>query len=423
MEPQMDWERAARRRLTRRRLLGTAGAGAALLAAAACSSPPKGTTGGASPGAGDRPPVLPTVTPGTNATRPANAQQGETLKITGYVTRDGSYDPHKTQAGPYYGQQALVYSRLLSYVDQAKGTITADLAQGLPGQPDATTLVFQLKPGARWHDRAPVNGRAVTSADVKASIERQRLGDPSFVRKAKWQVIDSVEAPDPGQVVIKFKEPLADMVALFADVNAFMVPEELAGGEIGAESQIGSGPFRWVEWSDNQFASVSRNPNWFGGNARPFLDGLTVLQPKDTTEAEAKLRTKQLDAVFVGRPQAEQLKKAVSQLQEATQGHSLFYGMRFFSLQFPFNDVRFRTAVSIAIDRREMVEKFFAGSGDLNPWISWPMTRWALPPAELSAWAGYRPGSGGRDADIADAKSLLAAAQAFSDRRRAGLAA
>ncbi|MBI2765847.1 MAG: ABC transporter substrate-binding protein [Chloroflexi bacterium] len=403
----MDWERAARRRVTRRALLGAAGASAAALAAA-CSRGPgsKNSSPAARPGG-----TSPSQSTATRAapTRPANAQQGETLKVTGYVTRDNSYDPHKTQAGPFYGQQALVFSRLLSYVDQAKGNVTADLAQGLPGQPDATTLVFSLNRNARWQERAPVNGRQVTANDVKASIERQRLGDPSFVRKAKWQVIDSVEAPDAGQVVIKLKEPRADTASLFADVNAFIVPEELASAEIGPNMQIGSGPFRWVEWSDDKFASVSRNPTWFGGNGRPFLDGVTVTQPKNTAEAEANLRTKTLDAVFVGRPQAENLKRAVPQLQEATQGQALFYGMRFFSQQFPFNDVRVRSAFSIALDRRAMVEKFFAGSGDVNPWISWPMTRWTLPPAELAAFPGYRPGSGGRSQDIADAKALLAA--------------
>jgi ABC-type transport system substrate-binding protein len=83
--------------------------------------------------------------------------------------------------------------------------------------------------------------------------------------------------------------------------------------------------------------------------------------------------------------------------------------MRFFLPQFPYNDARFRAAVSIALDRRDMVQHFFSGSGELNPWISWPITRWSLPQSELANLSGYRQGAAGREADISEAKTLLAA--------------
>jgi peptide/nickel transport system substrate-binding protein len=136
---------------------------------------------------------------------------------------------------------------------------------------------------------------------------------------------------------------------------------------------------------------------------------VTVFQPKNTEEVEADLRTKKLDVALVGRPQADRLKKVVPALQESTIGHSLFFGMRFFLPQAPYNDARFRAAVSIALDRRDMLQQFFAGSGEVNPWVSWPITRWSLPQAELANTPGYRPGANGRAADIAEAKALLAA--------------
>ena len=405
----MPARETAPRGLSRRRLLGLAGAGGAALFAAACGGAKEKQPGLAS---------LPTAAPsrgasGTSAATPtrlaATGQHGEAMRVTGYVTRDSSLDPHKTQAGPFYGIQSLVFSRLLAYQSQVDGTIVADLARDLPEQPDATTFVFRLNGGAKWQERAPANGRPVTASDVRQSILRQKDGDPSFVRKARWSVVESVETPDPQTVVVKLAAPMAAALGLFADVNAFIIPEELSASAFTFDTQEGSGPFRWVEWQDGKFASVSRNPGWHGGNARPYLDGLTVVQPKDTDELEAGLRTKKLDAVFVGRPQAEKLKRAVPQLQETTVGHSLFYGMRFFEPQFPYNDARFRNAVAAAVDRREMIQKWFAGSGDLNPWVSWPMTRWTLPQSELTNVAGYRAGASGREQDIAEARALLAA--------------
>ncbi|MBI5948453.1 MAG: ABC transporter substrate-binding protein [Chloroflexi bacterium] len=406
----MNWERTSRKRGSRRWFLGVAGgtAGAAGLAALGCTG---GTKQPSTPTAGQSATNGASSTPNATRTRAPGSQRGEALRYTGYVANDGLFDPHKTQAGPFYGQQALVFSRLLAYQSQADGSIVADLATKLPETPDAQTYLFNLNPNARWHEDSPMNGRRVTAQDVKFSIERQRDGDPSFVRKAQWQNVDSIEAPTDTQVVVKLKAPFAAMAGLFADVNGFIVAPEVTAnnGAYAADRQPGSGPFKWVEWSDGKFASVARNPNWHGGNSRPFLDGVTVFQPKDANEVEAGLRTKGLDVAFVGRPQAERLKKAVPQLKEATVGQTRFFGMRFFTPTTPYDDPRVRTAMTIALDRRAMLDQFFAGSGEMNPWISWPNTRWSLPQAELANLPGYRQGAGGRNQDITDAKAMLAA--------------
>ncbi len=363
---------------------------------------PSGTPG---PGFDESP--VPDAT--ANAVRPQDGKQGHTLRYTGFVVRDQSYDPHKTQAGPFYGHQALIYSRLLNYRDQAAGTIAPDLCQAMPEQPDSQTLIFKLNPNARWHEVAPLNGRAVTAEDVKYSAIRQLSGDTSFVRKAQWAVVDTIEASDAGTVTFKLKSPMAAMHHLFADVHSFVVAPEITGdaNDIGSGAQVGSGPFQWVEWVDGKHASVRRNPNWHGGDRRPHLDGISLVQAATTTDVEAQLRTREIDAAMVGRVLADKLKAARNELVETTMGHSQFFGMRFGIDHDPYNDLRFRSALSIALDRRAMVQKFFGGSGDVNPWVSWPITDWALPNSELTTRPGYRPGEGGRQEDIREARALL----------------
>ena len=95
------------------------------------------------------------MAPGAAGATPAGGKQGETLRYTGFVTSDGAYDPHKTQAGPFYGQQALVFSRLLAYSSQVDGTVVPDLATAMPEQPDSQTFVFTLNTNARWQPGAP----------------------------------------------------------------------------------------------------------------------------------------------------------------------------------------------------------------------------------------------------------------------------
>ncbi len=393
--------------ITRRHFLQAAAgaAGVAGLAALGCDgdSAPSILPGGNGDGR---------ETPGASPSKAAQeGKRGGRLRYTGFVAGDGQYDPHRTQAGPFYGQQAAVFSRLLAYESQAEGTLAPDLAEKLPERPDGTTYIFKLHAQAKWHDREPLSGRAVTSGDVKFSIERQRDGDAAFPRKAQWANVQSVEASDPRTVVVKSKAPLAAMAHYFADVNAFVVPPELTpdGASIGLEQQIGSGPFQWVEWNEGQFASLARAPAWFWGNDRPYLDGITLIQPADSSEVEARLRTKQIDVAFVGRPQADRLKAGIQGLKESTFGQGLFWGMRFFSIIPPWDDPRVRTAVSIAIDRREMLREFFAGEGEMNAWVSWPSKRWALPAQELQSLPGYRAGAAGRDQDLAEARAMLAA--------------
>ena len=405
-----DSARSGDSRLSRRRFLGVAGVGAGAAAwLAACGGGKKSTPSTADTAPGAPATAVAGRTP-TAARTPAGDRRGEILRYTGFVQGDGVYDPHKTQAGPFYGQQALVFSRLLAYADQAEGTIQPDLATGFE-QPDANTFVFTLNPAAKWQNKAPLDGRQVTPEDVKFSIERQMAGDASFVRKSRWTEIDAMDIPEAGKLRVRLKTPLATMLNAFADVNAFIVAPELVadGKAFDLSKQVGSGPFRWVEWSEGTGASVSRNNTWHGGDGRPYLDGVSLRQPKDQREIESQLRVKKLDAAFVGRPVAETLKANIPELNQVAVGQSLFFGMRFFSLQQHFNDPRFRAALTIAVDRRAMIQRFFSGSGEVNPWVSWPVKKWTLPQTELTALAGYRPGQAGRDADIKEARALLAA--------------
>ncbi|MBN9491860.1 ABC transporter substrate-binding protein [bacterium] len=401
----MSFTALGEKRRGRRWFLGASGSAvaAAALAAAGCGG---GDSARPSP-AGSKTPQRgqsPAPTP-----QPQSRQRGGTLQYTGFVQGDGIADPHRTEAGPFYGQQSMVYSRLLTFKSQATQDLSPDLATGMPEQADPQTLTFHLNPGAHWHDSEPVKGRPVTSDDVKLSISRQQ-GDTSFPWSAHWDNIDNITTPDDATITFHFKSPLAPMVSYFAGVNAFIVPSEVVSAGFTMSDQVGSGPFTWVDWQEGKFASVARNPHWFGGNQRPFLDAAVMTQPHDATEIEAGLRVKQFDAATVARPQADRLMSAIPDLKLIEQGHSLFYGMRFIVTRPPFNDVRVRTALTIALDRAGMAQRFFAGSAEPNPWVSWPVTKWALPQAELQSQPGYHTDPAGRAKDIADAKAMLSAA-------------
>ncbi len=409
------------RRYSRRWFLGAVGAaaGAAVLAALGCGDEDDG-----------EPPVAPAATPepeptedgphptypSTPAPDPTRAEQasrhGGTLRYAAAFSSDGRFDPHKTASAALLGQQALIYSRLLSYASQADDRLAPDLALGLPEQPDQVTYVFRLNPEARWHDVSPLDGRAVTAQDVLASIERQRSGRAQdFPRKGRWDPITQLEALDGRTLVARTEAPFAGTLARFASPEGFVLPPELAD-DLGPALQAGSGPFRWVEWEEGSYASVARNDAWHGPENGPFLDGLSTVPPRSLEELEADFRTRALDAVEAGFLQAQELKRRLPDLREARSAVSRFYGMRFLAGLPPYDDPRLRLALTVAIDRRAMLERFFHGSGTLNPWISAAVRRWSLPQAELQGQPGYRPGDGGRAFDVRLARSALDAYRA-----------
>lgn len=132
------------------------------------------------------------------------------------------------------------------------------------------------------------------------------------------------------------------------------------------------------------------------------------MQPRDSEDLEALVRVKKLDAAMLGRPQADALQEHPGAGRNGRRSGFVF-GMRFFTPQFPYNDVRFRRAVSIALDRRAMIDRFFDGSGGDESVGELADDALVPPQQELVTLPGYRTGAAGRGQDIAEARALLAA--------------
>jgi len=142
-------------------------------------------------------------------------------------------------------------------------------------QPSDTTWVFKLRPGVRWHNKPPVNGREVTAADVKYSYERAMTvkGNPN---RAVVDDIDRVEALDRSTVRFTTKEPYA----WFLDVCAqllILAPEvgEKFGDFKRPETVIGTGPWMLERYDPNARLTYVRNPTFFLPGL-PYADGVEI---------------------------------------------------------------------------------------------------------------------------------------------------
>jgi ABC-type transport system substrate-binding protein len=242
--------------------------------------------------------------------------------------------------------------------------------------PDGATFTFHLRKGIRFHDLKPVNGREVTSADLKWSMEYiSRTGQVKTDKKLfpalysdSFQGLIDVQTPDAYTVIYKFSDPLAPFLNYCAaEWNPVLAREVYDSEGNFSNTLIGTGPFsRDAGASQNGQRSVyRRNPNYFLKGI-PYLDQVNEIDLKDDSTALAAFQTKQLDMIEsrtvtgIGGP--EVIKRSVPDAVIFTD----LMKSKLISLgtdKPPLNDIRIRQALSLSIDRDDFIKTMTGGKG------------------------------------------------------------
>jgi peptide/nickel transport system substrate-binding protein len=347
---------AGRYALNRRRLLVSAGsatlAGAYL---AACGSSPgkskSGTGGATSSGAAKRGGTLTTVAN-------TGAIPGQDFDVHGATANATNIQP--ILAVMHSGLLRLKVGEGYRYTDRTvEGALAAKWEQ-----PDSQTVVFHLRPEAKFHDKPPVNGRAVTAADVKFTFERM-FASP-FAYANFYNGATSIDAPDPQTVVMKLKAPDAAFLSHLSLGFAWILPKEAGKADAkspagldftGLSSAIGAGPFMADSYERGTKASFVRNPNYWEPGL-PYLDRVEFLFLTDPATQMAALQSGQVnlgrlpigsEAEFKGRNPKLTYVEAYDPLIN-------FKAMR--SDKAPFEDIRVRHALSMTFNQADFAKSW-----------------------------------------------------------------
>jgi peptide/nickel transport system substrate-binding protein len=385
-----------RYRLSRRRLIGggaTLGLGAVSMALIGCGSTPAPT-----PAAAPKQAAPAVLTPAPAA----KAKPGGELRIA--VDADPvSYDPHIEAS--YRTQWAVggAYNRVLGLTTDLK--ITPELAASWE-TPDPTTVVLKVQQGVKFHNVAPVNGRALTAEDIVWSIQRITTNKPEFQRRYMFDAIDKITATDANTVNIKLKQAFSPLFGYLANPFTVVAPKEGLNdkGDLRTGA-IGTGPFVFKSGQKGVSYKWEKNPAYWE-KEMPYLDSYTLNVVPDASTRLSSLRAKQLDFEVVTPDQASTLKgDNAFVLDSVAQGNN--FTIRYNTTRPPFNDVRVRKAFDLIIDRKQIAALVFGGSalasGPINPGL----TAWSMSQEDLLKAPGYRAD---KAADIAEAKKLLEAA-------------
>jgi peptide/nickel transport system substrate-binding protein len=288
-------------------------------------------------------------------------------------------------------------------------TVIGELAEKWSWQDNYRNLVFFLRKGVKWHD-----GQPFTSKDVKFTFDmvREAPDAPGKLRinpRKDWYAnVDAIEAPDPHTVVFRLKRAQPSLLLMLASgyspVYAAHVPP--ASYRTGC---IGTGPFKLKEWKKGEYVDYVKNSDYFV-KGRPYLDGLRYVPIVERGTKFAALQAGQLDVAFPGdatKTIAEQVIKAEPRIKLTISADNVNDNLLLNITKPPFNDVRVRRAVSMAIDRRAAVQAVHQGGAIVGASMApKPWGVWGLPDKELIQLSGY-----GKPAEEKErAKKLLAEA-------------
>ncbi|MBC9881683.1 ABC transporter substrate-binding protein [Bradyrhizobium sp. INPA01-394B] len=300
--------------------------------------------------------------------------------------------PMLARVNPEYLVTELLYSNLTRLKPDM--TVEPDLALSWEPNETRTEWTFKLRPGVTFHDGSPL-----TSEDVVASINA--ILDPKTASPGRTNVgpIKEVAAIDPLTVKFTLSGAYADLPVALTYLNARIVPAKVIASDLASLSTTanGTGPFKLVSYEPDRKIVVERNAAYYDPT-RPYLDRVELLVYPDRTAEASAMISGEIDLLLTTTPgEYERLVKA-SGVKALRTASGQFLNINLGCDQKPFNDVRVRQALALAVDREATVG--FVAGGYGTPGNDTPLN---------SAYHFYK-NIPMKKPDIAKAKQLLAEA-------------
>ena len=273
-------------------------------------------------------------------------------------------DPILTTATVTRALGYMIYDMLIAM--DSKGEYHPQMLESWKSSDDRMIWTMTLRPGLTWHDGAPV-----TPEDCIASIKRwaqmDAFGKRMMAATAELRVVDDRSF----QIVLS--RPFAFVIEALGKPNAMlpvMMPARMAATPATKANveTIGSGPFTFNrnEWRPGDRAIFRRNPAYkpraepadgFAGGKVANFDSIELVSIPDPGGRVTALEAGAVDYVeILTFDYIEKMRKDPRiKVMEMPAYAQTTGGLSVNNLIPPFNDVRMRRAVQIALDQKEIM--------------------------------------------------------------------
>jgi peptide/nickel transport system substrate-binding protein len=275
-------------------------------------------------------------------------QPGGTLTVLKAGEIAGFDPPRVTNSGANDGPANSAIYDVLFY--SQGGSVKPQTAESLTSA-DGLVWTLKLHPGIRFTD-----GTAYDAAAVK--FNWARIQDPAnaAIRAAQANLIQSMDVVDAVTLRITLKQKNALFPGAAATIPFVASPAAIqAKGAAAYNSDpVGAGPFTLKSWTRDSTMTLVRNPNYWNA-PRPYIDQLVFKVIIDESQRINTLKTGDANMSFISTPaSAAQTQKdgSVPYVVALNGG----FVMNFNTTKAPFNDIRARQAVSIALDLADLTK-------------------------------------------------------------------
>ncbi|MCO5071636.1 MAG: ABC transporter substrate-binding protein [Rhizobiaceae bacterium] len=317
----------------------------------------------------------------------AVAQDAPTRLVGGFDVGPGGFpnNVNPLLATTGYMALTLAYEPLVIY-DEKIEKVIGRLADSFEIAPDGLTYTFKLSPEAKWHD-----GEAFTSKDVAFTLDLARNNASGSVYVARLATITDVATPDDRTVVLTLSQPNSSLLDTLTKL--MMLPEHklasipadtLARNEYWITEPVGTGAFRFKQYSPNQFIEYEAFADYRRG--KPKIDQLVNRYFKTPAAAVAALKAGEIAVSYV---EADDVTNFQSDdAFRVIEGKSQVVNYLGFNFAAKiWDDQRVRAAVMYALDRKTIVEQLYGGKATV---ANCGYTAERLVPSDLEAY-DYNP--------------------------------
>jgi len=289
----------------------------------------------------------------SSAVMAQDIKQGGTLTVpiinTGFVD---NFNPYTT-GGLYDG---VLYEPLMMY-NNMTGKVEYRLAKSAEYSTDLKTITVKLRDGLKWSD-----GKPLTAKDVAFSYNMTKVA-PAFDQKGIWPTgnLISVKATDAKTIVFKLNN--ADSTFIWGLPKYHILPEHI-WSKVAAKdlptftnpNPVGSGPFTDVKYVKAQQIQLCRNDSYYLPN-RPYIDCMTFRSYNDNSQIQPALMKGEIDwgsnfIADIDNTFVAADPKNNHYWYPANDAIHLYVNTQ----EKPFDDLKVRKALSMALDRNEIVD-------------------------------------------------------------------
>ncbi|GHO46614.1 ABC transporter substrate-binding protein [Ktedonospora formicarum] len=256
--------------------------------------------------------------------------------------------------GSMFGAQGMIYESLI-YVNRYNGQVTNMLASDYKLADDATNITFTVRKNVQWND-----GQAFSADDVLFTLNLLKQF-PALDSQGLWSsVIKDVATPDADTIKITFKQPTSTAPVYLGQL--YIVPKHIWStvsdpAKYANDKPVGTGPYMLDKFSTQVYTLKKNTKYWQAG--LPKIDQLRYIATSDNTAAQLKISKGEIDWAGVGwdpKYDANFTKK------DPAHNHQWYPGNNTVNLYLnlthaPFDDLKVRQAISLAINRDEIHQK------------------------------------------------------------------